>query len=429
MATTNQAPTRVSSKTVETAVNALLKWKNSKSQTQKPQLLEQDDLIYLILTLKKIPQNSRTNPHKVPLPHPLIRQEGDNSSELCLIIDDRPKSNLTKDAALKKIKNDNVPISKVIKITKLKTDYRPFEAKRKLCDSYDMFFADKRVVPLLPKLLGKHFFKKKKIPVPVDLKHKNWKEQVEKVCGSALLYLRTGTCSVLKVGKASMGTEEIVENVMAAINGIAEIVPRKWGNVRSFHLKMLESLALPVYQAVPDMKLKIEGIKDIEEEIVDKEVEKGNVKTVSDDGNKKKSKKKGRIHEIRYMDSNIGEVFDEDELGSDDGKGDIGESDDGEGDDSDHGKIGSVSKKRKKGDKGKSEKLQKKVAKVKKHDDIKKMKRVDDVKQKKKNKEELSLKKGGEDYSGKKEKNSGLGKLKNAEMKVKERKAKKKAVA
>ncbi|KAJ0113320.1 hypothetical protein Patl1_01471 [Pistacia atlantica] len=429
MATTNQAPTRVSSKTVETAVNALLKWKNSKSQTQKPQLLEQDDLIYLILTLKKIPQNSRTNPHKVPLPHPLIRQEGDNSSELCLIIDDRPKSNLTKDAALKKIKNDNVPISKVIKITKLKTDYRPFEAKRKLCDSYDMFFADKRVVPLLPKLLGKHFFKKKKIPVPVDLKHKNWKEQVEKVCGSALLYLRTGTCSVLKVGKASMGTEEIAENVMAAINGIAEIVPRKWGNVRSFHLKMLESLALPVYQAVPDMKLKIEGIKEIEEEIVDKEVEKGNVKTVSDDGNKKKSKKKGRIHEIRYMDSNIGEVFDEDELGSDDGKGDIGESDDGEGDDSDHGKIGSVSKKRKKGDKGKAEKLQNKVAKVKKHDDIKKMKRVDDVKQKKKNKEELSLKKGGEDYSGKKDKKSGLGKLKNAEMKVKERKAKKKAVA
>ncbi|KAJ0043709.1 hypothetical protein Pint_19235 [Pistacia integerrima] len=111
-----------------------------------------------------------------------------------------------------------------------------------------MFFADKRVVTLLSKLLGKHFFKKrKKIPVPVDLKHKNWKEQIEKVCGSALLYLRTGTCSVLKVGKVSMDAKEIVENVMAAINGIAEIVP---GNVRSLHLKMLESLALPVYQAV-----------------------------------------------------------------------------------------------------------------------------------------------------------------------------------
>ncbi|XP_044502732.1 ribosomal L1 domain-containing protein 1-like [Mangifera indica] len=420
MATTNPAPTRVSSKTVEKAVNALLKWKNSKSQTQKPQLLEKDDFIYLILTLKKIPQNCRTNPYKIPLPHSLIRQEDDNPPEFCLIIDDRPKSSLTKDAALKKIKNDELPIAKVVKITKLKTDYRPFEAKRKLCDSYDMFFADKRVVPLLPKLLGKHFFKKKKIPVPMDLKHNNWKEQIEKVCESALLYLRTGTCSVLKVGKVSMGTKEIVENVMAAINGIAEIVPRKWGNVRSFHLKMLESLALPAYQAVPDMRLKIEGIKDREEKVVDEKVEKENVKAVDDDGNKKKSKKKGRIHEIRYMDSNIEEVFDEDELGSDDGIGDVGESVDGEGDfgESDDGEAGEMvsaeilSKKRKKGDKGKAEKLPKKVAKVKKDDDIKKMKKMADVKQKKKKEEGLSLKKDWEDFSGKKEKKSGLEKLK-----------------
>lgn len=276
------AGSRVSPKTVERAVKALLKWLKSNSQTQKPQLLEQDDFVYLILTLKKIPQVSRTNAFKIPLPHSLLGNDSDNPPEICLIMDDRPKSNLTKDAVMKKIKNDNLPITKVIKITKLKTDYRPFEAKRKLCDSYDMFLADKRVVPLLPKLLGKHFFKKKKIPVPVDLKHQNWKEQIEKVCGSALLYLRNGTCSVLKVGKVSMGAEDIAENVIAAINGVAEIVPRKWGNVRSFHLKLLESLALPVYQAVPDLKLKIEGVKENEGECQDKESEKENAEDVND---------------------------------------------------------------------------------------------------------------------------------------------------
>ncbi|KAJ6374936.1 hypothetical protein OIU78_030419 [Salix suchowensis] len=56
-----------------------------------------------------------------------------------------------------------------------------------------------------------------------------------------------------------MSREEIGKNVMAAINGIADIVPRKWGGVRSFHLKLLDSLALPVYQAVPDLKMKIDG--------------------------------------------------------------------------------------------------------------------------------------------------------------------------
>lgn len=404
-------------KTVERAVKALLKWLKTNSQTQKPQLLEQDDFVYLILTLKKIPQVSRTNPFKIPLPHSLLGRDSDNPPEICLIIDDRPKSNLTKDAVMKKIKNDNLPVTKVIKISKLKTDYRPFEAKRKLCDSYDMFLADKRVVPLLPKLLGKQFFKKKKIPVPVDLKHQNWKEQIEKVCGSALLYLRTGTCSVLKVGKVSMGAEDIAENVIAAINGVAEIVPRKWGNVRSFHLKLLESLALPVYQAVPDLKLKIEGVKENEGEGQDKESEKENAEDVNDHGSKKNLKKKGRIHEVRYMDSVIGEVLDEDELGSDDdGEGDFGESEDGE-----DGKMGSgdiLGKKRKKGNKETAQKLPKKVAKVKKDELSSKMKNEDVVKQKKQKKVGLSLKNDVEKSSGKEKKKSMLGKVKKEKKKL-----------
>ncbi|KAJ6301441.1 hypothetical protein OIU77_015692 [Salix suchowensis] len=212
-----------------------------------------------VLTARNVSEGvSRINAHKIPLPNSLINPLNE-APELCLIIDDRPKSGLNKDGAKKKIQNDNIPISKIIKLSKLKTDYRPFEAQRKLCDSYDMFFADKRVVPLLPKMLGRQFFKKKKIPVTLDLKHHNWKEQIDRACGSAMLYLRSGTCSVVKVGRISMSREEIGKNVMAAINGIADIVPRKWGGVRSFHLKLLDSLALPVYQAVPDLKMNIDG--------------------------------------------------------------------------------------------------------------------------------------------------------------------------
>ncbi|KAJ6753237.1 RIBOSOMAL PROTEIN L7AE FAMILY MEMBER [Salix purpurea] len=316
----------VSPKTVEKAVNALLKWRSSKLNTRKPQLLEQDEFFYLILTLKKIPQKgvSRINAHKIPLPNSLINPLNE-APELCLIIDDRPKSGLNKDGAKKKIQNDNIPISKIIKLSKLKTDYRPFEAKRKLCDSYDMFFADKRVVPLLPKMLGKQFFKKKKIPVTLDLKHHNWKEQIDRACGSALLYLRSGTCSVVKVGRISMSREEIGKNVMAAINGIADIVPRKWGGVRSFHLKLLDSLALPVYQAVPDLKMKIDGGPKEENEkgLVAVEEEKAKEGRVE--------KKKGKIQEVRYMDDNNNDngdaqVVDKDVLGSD-GEGDIDNDD------------------------------------------------------------------------------------------------------
>ncbi|OAY60957.1 ribosomal L1 domain-containing protein 1 [Manihot esculenta] len=367
----------LSPKTVERAVNALLKWRAAKSKIQKPQLLEHDEFVYLILTLKKIPQKgvSRINAHKIPLPNPLINPQNDNS-ELCLIIDDRPKSGLTKDAVKKKIQNDDIPISKIIKLSKLKTDYRPFEAKRKLCDSYDMFFADKRIIPLLPKMLGKQFFKKKKIPVAVDLKHKNWKEQIEKACGSGLLFLRTGTCSVVKVGKVSMAREEIVKNIVAAIHGIAEIVPRKWGGIRSFNLKLLESLALPVYQALPDLKLKIEGVKEGEK--VEQEVEKEVVEE------EKVKKKKGRIHEIRYMDSNVNE--DDIELNSD-GEGDIDNADGGYNDNTSALEV----KKRKKGEKGGNEnKIKvKKEDRVKQKKNVEKAKNEDGIKQKKHKKTQL----------------------------------------
>ncbi|KAL5578618.1 hypothetical protein UlMin_011060 [Ulmus minor] len=216
-------------KTVQRAVVALLKWNNSKSQ--KAQLLEEDESLLLNLTLKKIPAKNRINAYKIPLPHPLHAQI----------------------EAMKKINSEGIPVSNVLNLSNLKSHYLPFEAKRKLFDSHDVFLADKRI-------------KKEKIPVPVDLTRKNWKEQIDKACASAMLFLRTGTCCVVKVARLSISEEEILENVMAAINGIAEIVPSKWGNVRSFHLKLSESLALPVYKALPATKLKIEGVKNEEED-------------------------------------------------------------------------------------------------------------------------------------------------------------------
>ncbi|XAR57657.1 hypothetical protein NMG60_11025892 [Bertholletia excelsa] len=395
------AISRVSRDAVQRAVMALLKWKNSQSKTQKLQLLEQDEFLYLVLTLKKIPPKGRTNAHKVALPHRLH----EDASELCLIIDDRPKSSkLTSDAAKKKIKAEDIPITKVLKVSKLKTDYRPFEAKRKLCNSYDMFFADKRVIPLLPKLLGKQFFKKKKIPLPVDLTHNNWKEQIERACTSALLYMGTGTCCVVRVGKASMESEELVENVVAAIDGVVEIVPKKWAGVRSFHLKFSESVALPIYQALPDMKLKIEGAKKCDEEVKLKEEKRKEEKL---DGEKDglKKKKKGRIHEVRYMDDEVSAFEDALEKEGND-------KDDTEADERENDVVGNPeilgSKRKKEGSMG--------------------VQAPSNLNGEKGSKKALKAQKG-EDSGEKRIKKSGVGKLKDGANKVKDKKIKKKKPA
>lgn len=343
-----------------------------------------------------------------------------------MIIDDRPKSNLTKEEAQKKIKSEGIPVSKVVKLSKLKSDYRPFEAKRKLCDSYNMFFTDKRVVPLLPRLLGKHFFKKKKIPVPLDLKHKNWKEQIEKACSSALLFLKTGTCSVVKVAKVSMEEDEIVENVAAAVNGIVEIVPKKWANVRSLHLKLADSLALPLYQAIPDMKLKIEGAKL--EEVSEKE-DKDDVENEA----KKKDlkvgkKKKGRIHEVRYMDYIVGDEVGEDESGDED-NGLIEEEEDNEKDEIVEELEDKKETKGTKRDKGALKELNSSVKGLKKKaskDKDKSVKRTKDGLSAK-GKKENEMPSENEDSGKKKKKRSGVEKPEGGVMKVKTKKIKKNA--
>ncbi|KAL4328195.1 hypothetical protein S83_042484 [Arachis hypogaea] len=130
------ASPRIPTETVKSVVEALLKWRDSNSESHKPKLFDTDkEFIYLVVTLKTIPHKSRINPYKVPLPHSLLSP----FNETCLIIDDRSKSKLTKQEAQKKIKANNVAVSKVLRLSKLASDYRPFEAKRKLCDSYDLF--------------------------------------------------------------------------------------------------------------------------------------------------------------------------------------------------------------------------------------------------------------------------------------------------
>ncbi|GAB4828508.1 hypothetical protein Ancab_039346, partial [Ancistrocladus abbreviatus] len=131
----------------------------------------------------------------------------------------------------------------------------------------------------------------------------------------------TGTCSVVRVGKGSMEVEEIIENVVAAINGVVEAVPKKLANVRSLHLKFSESLGLPIYQVMQEMELKISGVVkneggDGEEAGKGKERgRKGDDEMLGKKMNKGASKK-GRIHEVQYMDIRGDELVGE-ELGND----------------------------------------------------------------------------------------------------------------
>jgi len=59
-------------------------------------------------------------------------------------------------------------IAKVVGFTKLNKKYPTFQDKRKLFNSFDLFFCDYKIYNILRKPTGKIFYERKKIPFPID---------------------------------------------------------------------------------------------------------------------------------------------------------------------------------------------------------------------------------------------------------------------
>ncbi|KAJ4797704.1 60S ribosomal protein L10a [Rhynchospora pubera] len=303
---TSASASALSRDTVSSAVSSLGKWMRERSAGSKAQLLldERDDFLVLLLALRRVPAKDRTNPFFLPIPHslfPLADPTLTLAPSVFLIIDDRAKDSPPPSKFLQEAQQSHLPVSEAIGISTLRTDYKPFESRRKLCGSHDLFIADKKILPLLSRLLGKHFFQKKKNPLPVNFSRVGWKDQIKRILHSTFFYLRSGTCSAIRVGRLSMEVDHIVDNVMAVVDEAVQKIPKKWGNVRSLHLKAVDSVALPIYQTVPEIGLKIE-VGEKEDSAVDEVID-GGEEEVTQKNEVKKEKKKKKKGGIRYMDA------------------------------------------------------------------------------------------------------------------------------
>ncbi|XP_020591917.1 ribosomal L1 domain-containing protein 1-like, partial [Phalaenopsis equestris] len=315
-ATSNPGSSRVNREEAGRAVDALLGFLRARSKQLNAQLFEHDDFLYLHLSVRRFPSTSRINPYRIPLPHSLHPLDPSRTS-LCLIADDSLAETARATAAAEKL-----PFDSVIPLSELRTDYVPFESRRRLCDSYDIFFAERRIITLLPRLIGNYFFKKKKIPLAINISRPGWPEAVRQVCRSTLLFFGSGTGIGMKVGRVSMDREEIIDNLMAAIEGAVNHVPKKWENIRCMYIKSVQSVALPIYQVVPETGMKIDiGLRETLEPSDGIVVQEGDRKSGLEKENRRKmrvgsKKRKGRIHDVDYIG---GELVDENE--DDDGEG------------------------------------------------------------------------------------------------------------
>jgi ribosome biogenesis protein UTP30 len=197
---------------------------------------------YVMFGLKKIPAEVSVKPQLISIPNSWKSASSADSVRVCIFTKDPHEE------YKKRIKALGVAsIVKVMAVSKLRKNFKPFEAKRQLCASYDIFLTDCRIVSLLPKLIGKKFFESKKIPVVVDLTKEDLKSELETAINSTYLHLTSGPCFSVKIGLGSQEVSALTENGAQIIKQVIEKIPGGWDNIKVIHVKTPDSLALPVY--------------------------------------------------------------------------------------------------------------------------------------------------------------------------------------
>ncbi|XP_041431367.1 ribosomal L1 domain containing 1 L homeolog isoform X2 [Xenopus laevis] len=203
----------------------------------------------MMLTVWRIPP--REQAIRIPLPH-AIRPE---VCDVCLFTRDEP--NMTSEQTEKFYKkllaqHGIKQINEVIALKRLKKEYKPYEAKRRLLASFDLFLSDARIRRFLPSLLGKHFYKAKREPQSVNLKSNHLAAVLNRfVQGTQLHINNKGCCYSIRVGHTDMKVGDIVENAVAVAKVLAEKLPMKWKNVKILHLKTQTSVSLPIFNSSP----------------------------------------------------------------------------------------------------------------------------------------------------------------------------------
>lgn len=151
-------------------------------------------------------------------------------------------------------------ISKIVPLKALRTDYSMHSSKRSLSKAYELFLGDECVMGLLPGILGKIFYAKKKtVPVSVNLGLKDLKKEIDRTVNNTRCELNgAGSSSMFCIGNNKMGKNQLANNLLAACKQLAEKVPGGQANVRNMHIKTTDTPAIPVYmnlESPNDIKL------------------------------------------------------------------------------------------------------------------------------------------------------------------------------
>ncbi|XP_045771342.1 ribosomal L1 domain-containing protein CG13096-like [Maniola jurtina] len=221
--------------------------------------------IFMEIRVIKIP-NTRANMRFV-LPHSTISTTG----EVCLVTPDLRKGKKidhepTVEHWEEMLRSAGVTsVKTVLPMRQLRVEYDQYELKRRLLTQHDFIMVDNRVLNHVSHVLGKKFFKKHNMLIPVKINEKKYlKANIDTGLRTVMLRVSEGQTSTILVGHTSMSQSHISENILALVQKFKERFPGGEANIRSLSIKLPLSLSLPLYLTLrPSSSVRVPKIKQI----------------------------------------------------------------------------------------------------------------------------------------------------------------------
>ncbi|CAB3224133.1 unnamed protein product [Arctia plantaginis] len=237
----------ISEELINTCLNALLNVIVS-DEKQKNALFDDEKPIFAEIHCIKI-QNTRGN-IKFLLPHSTVPSTG----EICLVTPDIKKGRKhdhepTIDRWEEILRKGGVTqVKTILPVRQLRVEYDQYELKRRLLTQHDFIMVDTRVLNHVSHLLGKMFFKKHNMLIPVRLNEtQNVKKSIDTGLRTAIMRLGEGETATITVGHTAMPQEKVKDNILALVQQLQAKYPGGEANVRAISIKLPLSISLPLY--------------------------------------------------------------------------------------------------------------------------------------------------------------------------------------
>ncbi|XP_071947918.1 ribosomal L1 domain-containing protein 1-like [Antedon mediterranea] len=234
---------------VKQAVLALFTQHKVKKQSN-PSLFEDVHNLKIQITTWKV-SGAKKKLMKINLPHSV---HGDDEIDICLISRDEPDKD--SESTIEHFQDllqekDVCNVKEIIPLKDLIAEYKSFESRRRLARKYDVFLADRRIFHRISPHMGKEFYKRNKYPIRVDMSKSDLKKEFDDVIHSGHLNFSGKGCSnSMNVATTEQSVEDAVENVIAAVQGIALKIPSGWNNIKGLHLRVENSTTLPIHESL-----------------------------------------------------------------------------------------------------------------------------------------------------------------------------------